>query len=218
MRSLAQPAVLARAGVAAFATTLTCYPRLAFWNERPWPLPIGLLAMFLTTFVLWAFVFAWHEQYTGKPVFPNRIQPKLWAFATLYGLVAAILLKFCFDPEYRLTSPTSYPANVPKWVAMTLFALALDPLFGTFAAYAFFVRLARKQHVATALTVIFGMFVSFLKLHSLPKQPPAWLMTEVMAGTVAGAFFSIYFYLEGGAWLVWWPLLLTQLRHLVSLI
>jgi hypothetical protein len=218
MRSLAQPAVLARAGLAAAATTLACYPRLADWKERPWPLPFGLSMMVVTTFVLWAFVFAWHEQYSGKPVFPVTMNPKLWGMATLYGIVAAILLTYCFDPEYRVSSPTSYPTNVSAWIGTTLFALALDPLFRTFATYAFFVRLARRQHVATALTVIFGAFVSFLKLHGAHKQPPGWVMAEVMAGTVAGGFLSIYFYLEGGAWLVWWLLLLTQMRHLVSLI
>ncbi len=218
MRSFAQPRVLARAGLAALATALACYPRLALWLARPGSLQFVCLTLLWTTFILWGFVFAWHEQYSGNPVFPIRWQPRLWGMATVYGLTATIFLCLCIDPQYRLASPDSYPTNFQSWTAMSLFALAFDPLFYCFAPYAFFVRLAHRQNIASVLTVIFGVFVLFLKLHSAPRQPPIWLMAEQMAGTVIAGFLSLYFYLKGGAWLVWWPLLLTQLRHLLSLI
>ena len=128
MRSLAQPRVLARAGLAAVIASLACYPRMAAVGDPHAPLLFKWLILLWCQFVLWAFVFAWQFEYARRPVFGARFQPKLWALATLCGAVWAFLLHFQ-DPQYRLLAPADYPVDLKSWVAMTLFALALQPLF-----------------------------------------------------------------------------------------
>ncbi len=150
MRSLAQPGVLARAGLAAVVASLACYPRLAAVSDLRAPLLFTWLVLLLCQFVLWAFVFAWQFEYSRRPVFGGRFQPKIWALATLCGAAWALLLHFQ-DPQYRLLAPADYPADWNSWVAMTLFALALQPLFTYFAPFAFFIRLSRKGQRGAAV-------------------------------------------------------------------
>ena len=100
---------------------------------------------------------------------------------------------------------------------MALFSLALDSLFLTFAPFAFFMRLFRKQDLCMALTVLFGVFVLFLKLRSGAKLPPMSLALELTALRVAGGFVGLFFYLRGGALLVWWMVLIQQCRHAIDL-
>jgi hypothetical protein len=214
MRSLAQPKVILHAGIAALLTSLAGYARIASWFGTSGSVPFACGVFLWSTFVLWSFVFAWQPEYAGKPPLKIRGRPGLWAGAVLYGVVLAALLRAFVDPQLRVTSPTDYPANFRAWIEMSLFTLAFDPLFLCFAPFAFFIRLFRRQTTALALTVIFVVFICFLKLNSAKQLPPSWLVVEVLARAVVAGFISVYFYLEGGAVLVWLPTLLVQTRHL----
>jgi len=218
MRLLTQPRVLARALVAALLTTLACYPRLAMWPERPYDLPFTILMMLWCVLVFWAFVFAWHQEYSGRPVFNFKFEPNLWVVATLAGVAWALFLHVCMDPQLRRTTPGDYPTDWYSWVAITLFSLALEPLFLCFAPFAFFIRLSRRQTTALALVVLFWVFILYLKLDWYKVPPPFSLVVELMIIRVLGAFLSVYFYLRGGVLLVWWMVLLSQLRHVIALI
>ena len=141
--------VLARAGLAAVLASLACYPRMAAVGHPRAPISFEWPVLLLCQFVLWAFVFAWQFEYSHRPVFGGRFQPKIWALATLCGAVWAFLLHFQ-DPQYRLLAPADYPTGWNSWLAMTLFALALQPVFTYFAPFAFFIRLSRKASVANS--------------------------------------------------------------------
>ena len=217
MRSLTQPRVLRRAALAALLTTLAACPRLDLWKERPHSLPLYVAVLLYCAFMLWAFVFAWHPQYAQQPVFRFHLPVRLFAFATLCGIVWALALHLFIDPWMRQTTPKDYPADWNSWIAMTLFWLAFQPLFVCFAPFAFFIRLARRQPTALALTVIFGVFVLLCKINASPTLPSPLLVMELMAMQVIAGFFSVYFYVRGGAILVWWVFLLLQFRHLFEL-
>jgi hypothetical protein len=218
MRFLARPAVLARSGYAAAVTTVVCYPRLAIWLDRPYPTVFGCAMILFTTFVLWDFVFAWQPEYAHRPVFNFACPPRIWALATAYGLLAAVALHFLLDPQLRLTTPKDYPADCHAWIAMSLFALGLDPLFLCFAPFAFFMRLSRKPDVSLALTVMFGIFVQYLKTNASNPLPPALLIVELIFLHLIGGFVSVYLYMAGGVLPVWWTVFLVQLRHACDLL
>jgi hypothetical protein len=218
MRSLAQTSVLAKAGGAAVITSLAAYPRLASWTERTGPVGSLLVMLLWTTFVLWSFVFGWHEQYTGKKFFSLNVPLKSWALVTLIGVGAAIFLMLVADPQLRLTTPKDYPTSLRSWIDMGLFTLALTPLFLCFAPFAFFMRLFRKPQVATVFTVLFGVFILYLKLSSSSILPPLWLVAVLALVRVAGGFLTVYVYLQGGAILVFWMGILIELRHLIPLL
>ena len=217
MRHLAQPRVLTQAGYAAVITALACYPRLAIWLERPYSIAFTCGMVLWTTFVLWTFVFAWQPVYARRPVIRFSFPPRIWLIATAYGIISAIALHFVMDPQLRVTTPKDYPANWHTWVAMCLFALALDPLFLCFAPYAFFMRLFRRPEVSLALTVMFGIFVQCLKIDSSRPWPPASLIMELLVLHIIAGFVNVYLYLKGGALPVWWAVLLLELRHAYDL-
>ena len=217
MRHLAQTRVLSQAGYAAVITALACYPRLAVWLERPYTTVFGCGIILGTTFVLWAFVFAWQPAYAHRPVIRFQFPARIWVIATAYGIFSAIVLHFVMDPELRVTTPKDYPANWHSWVAMCLFSVAFDPLFLCFAPYAFFMRLLRRPEVSLALTVMFGIFVQCLKIDSSHPRPPALLIIELLAVHTIAGFVNVYLYLKGGALAVWWAVLLLELRHAYDL-
>lgn len=217
MRHLAQPRVLIQSAYASIITTLACYPRLAIWLDRPYTTLFGCIMVLWTTFVLWEFVFAWQPVYGRRPVFDFQCPRKIWIIATVYGIVGAVLLRIFMDPQLRLTTPKDYPADWHSWVAMCLFALAMDTLLFCFAPYAFFIRLLRRPDVSLALTVMFGIFVQCLKVNSSRPWPPALLIVELVAVHVVGGFMSVYLYIKGGALPVWWAVFLLQLRQVYDL-
>src|SRR5690242_8097200 len=135
MRSLAKPSVLQHALLAALLSTLACIPRLAIWQDRPYAVPIMSVTMLFCMFVLWAFVFAWHEQYSGCRVFDLRFQPVVWLVGTAYALVSAASLHFSLDDKLRIITPLEYPTDWRSWTAITLFWLSLEPLFLCFAPF-----------------------------------------------------------------------------------
>src|SRR5690242_17723367 len=108
MRRLAQPSVLKSAGLAGLLTSLACYPRFAqaLTNFPIWYLEA---VMFVGSLVLWAFVFAWHKEFTGRPVFNHRIDPRLWLIATIAGLGVATVLHVFLDPTFKARTPADYP-------------------------------------------------------------------------------------------------------------
>jgi hypothetical protein len=217
MRALAQSKVLGKAGVAAIVTALAAYPRFAMWPERAnsvWLLEIVLI---WAAFVLWSFVFGWHEQYTGRKVINFSVSPKLWGWATAAGLLGTGVLLLMVDPQMRLATPKDYPTTLPAWIAMSLFTMAFEPLFLCFAPFAFFMRLFRKPQVAIVLTVLFEVFVLYLKLSQSKALPSALFVAALVVLRIVGGFLSIYLYVQGGALLVWWIVALVELRHLLHL-
>lgn len=207
--------MLRSAAVAAAGTALVCYPRLAHAPALPYPLWYLEALLFLGGIVLWAFVFAWHTQYTHRPVFMQDIPPRTWAAATVAGLSVALLLYFFQDPVLRGFAPDDYPATVEDWLAMTLFSLAFSQLFLVFAPFAWLMRLFRREWWAAALTVLFGAFVLVLKNYRSPAPFSVALLLDVLLVRIVLGSFSVYFFLRGGLVLVWWWGLLLQSRHLL---
>jgi hypothetical protein len=216
MRSLADIQVTKRA-LAALVTATACWPRLAEWPERAGATWFLSGWIFIVAFALWSFVFGWHTKYSGRSVFNFEIQPKLWLAATGYAVVAAIATHFLIDPQLRPIAPADFPTDHKSWLAMTLFSLAFEPLFLCFAPFAFFIRLAQRIKVATAFTVTFGLFILALRLGTPHALPPISLVVELLVLRVIGGFVGVWFYLRGGTLLVWWVVLLVQLRYLIEL-
>src|ERR1700759_4444657 len=102
MRSLAQTKVLIRAGIAALVTSAICCPRLALWTERVDSVFYLWLILLLAMFVLWGFVFAWHEQYAKRPPLNFDFNPGIWTAGTVAALLTAAAYYYHFDPRIRL--------------------------------------------------------------------------------------------------------------------
>lgn len=215
MRSLFQPRVLKLAVNAALITALVCYPRLALWPEQERRLPIWFLetAIFLTTSVLWGFVFAWHTKYTRLPVFTLKLNRKLLAGATVAGLLAAFLWHTFIDPRLRTIIPQDYPTTFWAWLAGVLFTLSLSQLFLVFAPFAWLVRIFQNRTVATALTMLLGVLVLVLKARSVTVPTPADLLATLLVFRIAIGIVAVLLYLRGGVLLVWWCALLIEARH-----
>jgi hypothetical protein len=216
MRQLAQPRVMKSAGLAAVLTSLACLPRFLLW-QNPYASWYLTLVLFTGSFVLWAFVFAWQTQYTGCPVIQRRIEPQLWITITLAGILVALVLHLFLDPTFRLRTPADYPTTWKQWLAMTAFALAFQPLFLTFAPLAWAARLFRRVPIAVGFTILFGVFVMFIKMRSAPTPLPPAVFWELLALRFVLGGVAVYAYLRGGVVLVWWWVLLLQARHLWTL-
>lgn len=214
MRRLAKPEVLRSTFVAALGTTLLCYPRLSLWSTRQLPIWYLEATLFFGGFVLWAFVFAWHTEYTRRPVLALRIDRRILAGATAIGLAVAAFLHFVLDPAQRLRVPEDYPNNLVDWIAKTLFGLAFLQLFLTFAPFAWLMRLFRDQRIAAPLTVAFSLLILFLKRNASPDPAPAAMFALLLATRVFLALLSLWCYLRGGLLLAWWWGLLIEMRHL----
>ena len=144
MRRLAQPQVVTSAATAAALSAALSLPRMLLWDNRLFSLWYIEAMIFLCGFVLWAFVFAWHTEYTRHPVFTLRIQAGLFAAATLAGVIAGLVLHWLLDPSLRARNPEDYPADFQHWVAATLFTLAFTQLFLIYAPFAWVIRLLRN--------------------------------------------------------------------------
>ena len=216
MRRLIQPAVIKPAALAASGTALVCYPRFALW-QTPYPTWYLELVLLLGGFVLWAFVFAWHTPFSGRPVFKFPIDLSLFAGATMAALLVATVLHWVLDPTFRARTPADYPTSLNQWTGMTLFAVAFHPLFLIFAPLAWTLRLFRRLGIAFALTVLFGVFVMVVKTQSAPTPLPPAVFIELLGLRLALGSLAVFFYLRGGALLVWWWSFLLQLRHLLTL-
>ena len=215
MLRLAQSRTLKSAGVAAALTSLACHPRFAVWKV-PYSIWYLELVLFLGSFLLWAFVFAWHTHFTDRPVFNRRVEPRLWLLVTCAGIVVAIGLHWYLDPAFKRRTPADYPTSINQWFGMTAFALAFTPLFLTYAPLAWAVRLVQRVWLAGVFTVLFGVFVMLLKIQADPKPLAPTVFMELLALRLVLGVCSVNLYLRGGAWLVWWWTLLLEFRHLLD--
>lgn len=216
MRRLIQPNVLRSATIAALITTLACHPRLTFWDQ---PLPVQFLegTVFLCTLVLWAFVFAWHTHYTGRPVFTLRIEPKWFVTATAIGVCSAAILRWFVDPTLRMAAPVSYPNSPWQWLAMALFSASLSQLVLVFAPFAWLMRLSRNQTISAALTMLVGVGVLVMKTRAAEFAAPSTLLAALLVLRIMLGICAVLLYLQGGVLLVWWCGLLIEARHLIYL-
>ena len=217
MRALAEPATLRSATCGALATTLLSLPRVIFWPARVLPLWYVAATLLLTSFVMWAFVFGWHQANTGRAPWRWARSLRLWGLGTLGALVLAAVQRWWLDPQLRRFSPDEYPASLGAWLAATLFLLSFTQLFGLFAPFAMWVRLVRRPWLAGVLTVALGLFVFSLKMAASRTPPPPALLWELVALRSLGGALGAILYLEGGLPLAWWLALILQSRHLLSL-
>jgi len=216
MRRLAQPQVVSSAATAAALSAALALPRMLLWDKRTFSLWYIEAMIFLCGFVLWAFVFAWHTEYTHRPVFTLRIKASLFAVATVVGMIAGVALHWLLDPSLRVRNPQDYPVDFQHWIAATLFSLAFTQLFLLYAPFAWVIRLFRNEQVATWCTVALGVLVLALKINSSPTTLPESLFLELFALRIGFAYFAIWFYLRGGMLLVWWLGFLIEARHLLT--
>ena len=217
MRSLAEPAVLLRAALAAALTVLACYPRLANWGQRPNALWYLLAVVGWAAFVMWAAVFAWHERHGGVKLFRRDVSVQVWLSALGLGVAGGAVMFFFVDPTLREVSPTDFPRTASEWFERMLFNLALEQLFLCLAPFAFCARLFRTQRAGAIGVVLFSLLVFALKLQSL-KTPLAGTLVALLA--VFRTFSSVAMIgllLRGG----FWPLMLftfvLQCRNLFAL-
>ena len=218
MRHLLQPQVLKWSSVAALASALACYPRLALWLNRPAPIWYLEATIFLCCIVLWGFVLAWHTQYTKRPVVVLKLEPGLFPTVTVIGIGVAMGFHLGIDPSLRAIMPKEYPDDLSHWFAMLLFALALNQLFQVFAPFAWFLRLFQHPRLATSLTAAFGAFVLAMKIWALPTPVPPLLLAALLASRIAMGFLAVSFYLRGGVILAFWWIFLFESRHLLNLV
>lgn len=217
MRDLAKPEVLKSAAGAAVVTTLLCYPRLALWPQRAFPVWYLEALVLLGTTVFWGFVFAWHTKYSGRPLIAATVETRLWSIATAVTLFGAAALHFWIDPHFRAVAPEAYPTTMSQWVATTLFHLGFVQLFLIFAPVAWLLRLFGNATAALIGTVIFGVAVMGLNIHSAPRPlPSAWIIPWFLMAVFRQTA-SVYFYLRGGLVLSWWCGLIIEARLLADI-
>ena len=216
MRRLVQPQVVTSAAIAAALSAILSLPRMMLWENQPFPIWYLEAAILFCGFVLWAFVFAWHTEYTHRPVFTLKIKPTVVAAATVAGIFIGLALHFWSDPLMRPVTPKDFPPDVKHWAATTVFNLAFMQLFLLFAPFDWAIRLFRNEKVALWITAAFGILVLLLRNNSLPAELSGWLLTALIISKIAGIFFGVWFYLRGGIFLVWWLDLLLESRHLLT--
>jgi hypothetical protein len=213
MRALAEPEVLRRAALAAIVSALACFPRLQAWETRIYPIWYLETVLFLGAIVLWGFVFAWHTKYSGGPVFTFRPHRVAFIAATVAGGAGAVLQFVYFDPVLKARTPEDFPQNISHWLSIVLFSLAFADLFIVFAPFDWLLRLVRSRKAAAGLTIVFGLFVLWLKQRAIKEHLPNSFLALLLCSRAAAGMLSVYFYLRGGVLLVWWCHLLVQARH-----
>jgi hypothetical protein len=175
------------------------------------------LTLAWASFILWSFVLGWRPQNADRPIPALKARMELWVWATLAGLAGAMMLRLFIDPVLQPLMPGDYPDTLHAWLAMTLFALAFDQLFLCFAPFAFFIRLLQNPRAAARLTVLFGVALLCLRIHSLVPLVSPYFIAELLVWRTAVGCLTLYYYRKGGALLAWWWVLLLQLRHLATL-
>lgn len=216
MRHLLQPRVLRTAAMAAALSALACYPRLTLWLQRPAPLWYLEATVFLCCIVLWGFVFAWHEPYTGRPVFIFPPARTPFCVATLAGATLALASHCWVDPALRSKFPEEYPPDWAHWLATMLFILAFNQLFVVFAPVDWLMRLTRNRWVTAGLTGLLAAALLLLKTHKLAVSLPPPLLIAMLLGRVASGALVVWLYLQGGVGLVSWWTLLQESRLLLD--
>jgi hypothetical protein len=218
MRALGKPEVLTSAMLAGLGSAMVCWPRIATASHQRYPVWYLEAVALLGSIVLWGFVFAWHTQYTQRPVFTLKVGLGPFLLATAAGLTAALCWHFALDPSLRARVPEDYPSSTGQWLARTLFSLGLTQLFLVFAPFAWLMRLFRNRQTAFALTVLFGLVVLIIRDSRSPSPlGPEPLFIGLLAFQGAAQALAVYLFLRGGVLLVWWWSLLFQSRHLWNL-
>jgi len=217
MRSLAQPKVVTSAAIAAALSAVLSLPRMLLWENRPFTLWYIETTIFLCGFVLWAFVFGWHTEYTRRPLFTLKIQPYIFIIATFAGIIAGLGLHLLLDPALRARHPQDFPADFKNWIAATLFTLTFLQLFLMFAPFAWAMRLFRNEKIATWLTVAIIALVFALKANTYSPPLPALMLAQLLVLRIASGFLAVWFYLRGGIFLAWWIGLIIEARHLLTI-
>ena len=213
MRSLVKPEVLKQAAGAAAFSTLLAWPRLARWSDNPTPLWLAVVTLGWAAFCLWAAVFAWHEEYSGRPVLQWRVPAREWLLATLAGVIGAALFSQTIDPLGRALRPQDYPVNTAAWGTQVLFYLGFEQLFIYLAPLAFFLRLTRSAQIAVGATAVLRIFFLWLGT-DLPRLAPSasgvlWLVLARVVATLV----VLGIFLRGGLLPVCWVGLLLHARH-----
>jgi hypothetical protein len=217
MRHLLQPRVLHAAAIAAALSALACYPRLSLWLHRSAPVWYLESVIFFCCITLWAFVFAWHQPYTHRPVFTFKLEPRPFLAATVVALGLAAVFHLWLDPPLRSKFPDEYPPDLPSWLSSVAFSFALIQLLLVFAPCDWLMRLVKNRWLAMALTAAFAAGVQALKIRSLHAPVSPLLVTVMLLARFLGGFLAVALYLRGGILLVWWWDLLLQCRHLPDL-
>lgn len=205
------------AALAALLTAAASYPRLASWDNVPAKTWLLLWVLLLSAYILWSFVFAWHEKESGRKVFTFEPRPRLWLTVTAAGIGAAAVLYFAIDPLSRQIAPLQFPKDFNGWLANLLFTLGFEQLFVCFAPFAFFVRLAHRRDVAFILTVLFGVLILCLQLSAADQLVLSALAVKLLVARIAVNSLALWFYLQGGLWTAWWWSFLINTRHLFGL-
>ncbi len=214
MRNLGRTDVLKNAGIATLLTGAACQPRLSLWPELEGRVFSSLLVLIWCIFVLWAFVFAWHEEYSGRRPFRFDLPAQTWLLVCGAGLLAAAALRFVADPWLRGVAPWNYPESGLEWTAVALFSVFFGPLFLIFAPFSFFLRLTRKMGLSFVLTVLGSVAVLTLRFVVQAGRPSAVELAALSFFFAAQAVVVLALYLRGGAFAVWALLLLLEARHL----
>lgn len=173
-------------------------------------------AVFTTAFFLWAFVFAWHRRYSGRPVLAAP-RPAPWAVVTACALAGSAAAVCFLDPVLRPLTPEAYPASAHEWAALALFDAGFAQLFLCFAPFAYFARVSSNPFLAAAATVGLGLLVAALRLWGLPAAVPLPTAAAALAARGAAAACCVWAYREGGVLLALWWALLLDLRLLAAL-
>jgi hypothetical protein len=216
MRHLLQPRVLHAAGIAAAVSALACYPRLSLWLHRPGPIWYLEATIFICGIMLWGFVFAWHEPYTGRPVFIFKQELVPFTVATLAGIGAALAFRLWLDPVLRPQFSEEYPPDLLHWLAAVPFILAFNQLFVIFAPFDWLMRLTRNRWLSAGLTGVLAGALLLVKIQKLSATVPPSLLAVMLLGRSVAGFLAAWFYLRGGAGLVCWWAFLLESRHLVD--
>jgi hypothetical protein len=216
MRTLAEPAVLKAAALAAGLMCLACYPRLATALDLRYPVWYLEALLFLGGIVLWAFTFGWYPKYTGRPLFILRAALWLWTLATVAGIGGAVLLHYFVDPALQARTPSEFPPSLVDWIARLLFNLTFTQLLLIFSPFCWLLRLFQRTVPALTMTVLFGLMVLAVKNYRGPPMPSGLLIGLILF-RAASSLGSTILFLRGGVLPVWWCGLILQSRHLFEL-
>jgi len=206
------------ASIAALVSALAGYPRLSLWLNHPAPIWYLEATIFICGVVLWGFVFAWHKEFTRRPVFVLKQGPKQFLAVTFIGIIAATVFHLWLDPTLRSKMPEEYLVDLEHWFAMVLFSMAINQLFLVFAACDWLLRLFKNRWAAAGLTALFGAGVLAMKIHSLATPLTPLLQAALLAGRFVMGLLAVWFYLRGGVILAWWWTFMFEIRFLPDLI
>src|SRR5204862_8048478 len=102
-----------------------------------------------------------------------------FVIATVIGVVGAVTQHLWLDPVLKTRMPEDFPADFNQWLTIVLFTLSFADLFTVFAPFDWMLRLSRSKSWATGLTIIFGLFVLWLRHRTLEPRLPASILAHL---------------------------------------